>query len=124
MPPRESGGYTDVQIAFWRGLTDQRVANLWEVADLIGDMNHDSREFLRSIGAPENKALLKFFREARPETLEFLSSARANEIEKLRDGIQYVVATQLLGRFGRWGLLLHSAPPSAFYNVGQGVGIL
>ena len=38
---------TDVQEAFWIGMTDQRVANLWEAAEFIADMSPDAKEWLR-----------------------------------------------------------------------------
>ena len=38
---------TDVQKAFWKGLTDQRVANMWDAADFIHDLSPEAREFLR-----------------------------------------------------------------------------
>jgi len=37
---------TDVQEAFWKGLTDQRVANMWDAADFIHDLSPAAREFL------------------------------------------------------------------------------
>lgn len=38
---------TDVQREFWKGLTDQRVANIWDAADFIADLSPEAREFLR-----------------------------------------------------------------------------
>lgn len=38
---------TDVQKAFWKGLTDQRVANMWAAADDWADMSPEAKEFLR-----------------------------------------------------------------------------
>jgi len=38
---------TDVQRAFWVGLTDQRIANIWESADFISELSPDAKEFLR-----------------------------------------------------------------------------
>jgi hypothetical protein len=40
-------GATDVQQAFWKGLTDQRVANMWDAADFIADLSPEARDFLR-----------------------------------------------------------------------------
>ena len=40
-------GLTDVQRAFWVGMTDQRVANMWEAAEFIADMSPDAKEWLR-----------------------------------------------------------------------------
>lgn len=41
-------GASDVQVAFWKGLTDQRVANMWDAADFIGDLSPEARSFLRT----------------------------------------------------------------------------
>ena len=38
---------TDVQRAFLKGMTDQRVANMWDAADFIADLSPDTKEFLR-----------------------------------------------------------------------------
>lgn len=38
---------TDVQREFWKGMTDQRVANMWEAADFIHDLSPEAKEFLR-----------------------------------------------------------------------------
>ena len=38
---------TDVQKAFLNGMTDQRVANMWDAADFIADLSPDTKEFLR-----------------------------------------------------------------------------
>jgi hypothetical protein len=43
----KTGPVTDVQQAFWKGLTDQRVANMWDAADFIHDLSPEAREFLR-----------------------------------------------------------------------------
>jgi hypothetical protein len=38
---------TDVQRAFWVGMTDQRVANMWEAAEFIADLSPEAKDFLR-----------------------------------------------------------------------------
>jgi len=43
----DSEEMTDVQHAFWVGMTDQRVANMWEAAEFIADMSPEAKEFLR-----------------------------------------------------------------------------
>jgi|GEM_PF-4896315 hypothetical protein len=40
-------GLTDVQRAFWVGMTDQRVANMWEAAEFIADLSPDAKGWLR-----------------------------------------------------------------------------
>jgi hypothetical protein len=42
-PPPEA---TAAQVAFWKGMTDQRVANMWDAADFIADLSPEAREFL------------------------------------------------------------------------------
>ncbi|MBV5268992.1 MAG: hypothetical protein JZU55_02575 [Afipia sp.] len=44
IPPDDA---TDVQKAFWKGLTDQRVANMWAAADDWADLSPEAKEFLR-----------------------------------------------------------------------------
>jgi hypothetical protein len=43
---------TEPQRVLLTTLTDQRVANLINLADVIGDMNVDGLEFLRRLGDP------------------------------------------------------------------------
>ncbi|MCK1693750.1 hypothetical protein [Bradyrhizobium sp. 144] len=78
---------TEAQWAALVALTDDRCKGLLEAIDFIQDMPDETRQFLR---------------DAQPETVKFLRGARKEEIEKLQEGIQLVVATQLLGRVGRW----------------------
>ncbi len=49
-PPQgksEPKGMTDVQKAFMEGMTDQRVANMWEAADFIYDLSPEAKDWLR-----------------------------------------------------------------------------
>lgn len=78
---------TEAQWAALVALTDERCKGLLEAIDLVRDLPDETRDFLRS---------------AKPETVTFLREARPEEIAKLQEGIQLVVATQLLGRVGRW----------------------
>lgn len=78
---------TEAQWAVLVALTDERCKGLLEAIDFIRDLPDETRQFLR---------------DAQPETVKFLRGARKEEIEKLQEGIQLVVATQLLGRVGRW----------------------
>lgn len=91
---------TEPQRVLLTTLTDQRVANLINLADVIGDMNVDGLEFLRRLGDPRFAALTNFLSHAKPETLVFLTEARPEEVANLEEGIRLVVALQLLGRVG------------------------
>jgi hypothetical protein len=81
---------TDVQEAFWKGLTDQRVARMWAVADDWDDLSHEAKEFLRS---------------AKPETLTFLKDAREAEIKELENGIELVRSFKTTGRVLKWAII-------------------
>lgn len=96
---------TDPQRVLLTTLTDQRVANLLNLADVIGDMNADGLEFLRRLGDPRFEALTNFLSHAKPETLVFLTEARPEEVANLEEGIRLVVALQLLGRVGKWSIV-------------------
>jgi hypothetical protein len=93
---------TDAQFIALQMLTEQRGANLIQLADLIGDMNPDGLEFLRRLGDPRFEPMTDFFTQAEPETFKFLTKVRPEEIETLKEGIRLVVAIQLLGRVGKW----------------------
>lgn len=43
-PPDDA---TAAQVAFWKGMTDQRVANMWDAADFIADLTPAARDWLR-----------------------------------------------------------------------------
>jgi hypothetical protein len=94
---------TDGQLYALTMLSEQRGARLIQTADLIGDMNADGLEFMRRLGDPRFEPLTRFLANAKPETLTFLTEARADEIKNLQEGIRLVVALQLLGRIGKWG---------------------
>ncbi|UFS77236.1 hypothetical protein LPB73_07620 [Tardiphaga sp. 37S4] len=94
---------TEPQRVLLTMLTDQRVANLLNLSDIIGDMNADGLEFLRRLGDPRFEALTNFLSHAKPETLTFLTEARPEEVANLQEGIRLVVALQLLGRISKWG---------------------
>ncbi|SNS35728.1 hypothetical protein SAMN05216374_0959 [Tardiphaga sp. OK246] len=94
---------TEPQRVLLTTLTDQRVANLLSLADIIGDMNADGLEFLRRLGDPRFEALTNFLSHTKPETLTFLTEARPEEVANLQEGIRLVVALQLLGRISKWG---------------------
>ena len=47
MPHSKPDGLTDVQAAFIAGLTDQRVANIWLVADDWADLSPEAKAWLR-----------------------------------------------------------------------------
>ncbi|MFC0243698.1 hypothetical protein [Rhodopseudomonas telluris] len=81
--PHPFENLTDVQRAFLVGLTDQRVANLWQAADDWHDLRPQAKELLRN---------------ARPETLEWLERASEQDIELLRYSISFIAASRLLGK--------------------------
>jgi hypothetical protein len=96
---------TEPQRVLLATLTDQRVANLLNLSDIIGDMNSDGLEFLRRLGDPRFEPLTNFLSHAKPETLVFLTEARPEEVANLQEGIRLVVAIQLLGRVGKWSVV-------------------
>jgi hypothetical protein len=103
---------TEAQHAALVKLTDARALHLFELADLIGDMNADGLEFLRRLGDPDHSELTKFLSKADKSTFEFLASVRPEEVEKLKDGVRLAVATQTVAdagkaafRVGRWLIL-------------------
>ncbi len=53
MPEHFPDDLTDVQKAFFVGLTDQRAANLWAAADDWADLSPEAKEWLR--GADKKK---------------------------------------------------------------------
>jgi hypothetical protein len=58
---------TDIQHAFWNGMTDQRVANMWDAAELIADMSPEAKEFLRRADKKKIEEL--------ESTLQFITNA-------------------------------------------------
>lgn len=76
-------GLTDVQEAFFVGLTDQRVANMWAVADDWADLKPEAKELLHN---------------AEPETLKWLERASKEDIEQLKYSIKFMNASKVLGR--------------------------
>lgn len=95
-------GFTPAQRAFFKMLTDQRVANIIATSDLLGDFDAETLYLLRLIGSPEGKHLRKFFLEARPETLEFLVSLRKKEVEDIDKAITTAVAVQRTLSIVKW----------------------
>lgn len=68
MPERlRTDDLTDVQIAFLKGMTDQRAANVWAVADDWADLSSDAKEWLR--GADKKKI------EQLNSTIDFMNAA-------------------------------------------------
>ena len=82
----ESEDRSAAQKAFWYGMTEQRVANMWDAADFIADLSPEGREFLRS---------------ADKKTLAFLQGLRAEEIDQLKSGISAYGAFMTTGRILR-----------------------
>lgn len=80
---------TEAQKTFMVGLTSQRIANIWEAADYIGDLSKESKDLLRNA----DKATLRWLERARPE-----------EIEQLQRSIKVMEASKLLTKV-LWFLL-------------------
>lgn len=59
---------TPVQEAFWVGLTDQRVANLWSVADDWADLSLEAKTWLRRADKEQIEKL--------NSTIEFMSASK------------------------------------------------
>jgi hypothetical protein len=104
---------TEAQHAALVKLTDARALHLFELADVIGDMNADGLEFLRRLGDPDHAALTRFLGRADKSTFEFLAQVRPEEVEKLKDAVRLAVATQTVAaagksafRVGRWLILI------------------
>lgn len=97
----------DDSVVQWRlkMMTTQRFANLMEVADLLGDMEMDGLEVLRKLGHADSKNLRRFLREGKPETFEFLASARKEEILELQNGIELVRSFKMTGRVLKWAII-------------------
>ena len=80
---------TDVQRAFWIGLTDQRVADIWDAAGFIADLSPEARDLLRNA----DKSTMKFLERARPE-----------EISQLQRSIKLMEASKMITKV-LWFLL-------------------
>jgi hypothetical protein len=74
---------TDVQKAFWIGLTDQRIANIWEASDYIAELPQEAKDLLRN---------------ADKKTLRWLERASPEDIDQLQYSIKFMEASKLLGR--------------------------
>lgn len=92
---------SDVQEAFWVGLTDQRVANLWDAADLLADMPEHSRKLLLDV----KKGPVEFLLNADPSTIAFLRKASEDQIDNLNDGLKLIVSLRLVARIVKAGLI-------------------
>jgi hypothetical protein len=75
---------TAAQKAFWIGMTDQRVANMWEAADDWADLKPEAKDLLRN---------------AEPTTLRWLERASEDDIKQLQYSVKFLEASRLLGRF-------------------------
>jgi hypothetical protein len=91
---------TDVQKAFWTGLTDQRIANIWEAADYIADLPQEAKDLLRNA----DKKALKWLERASPEDIDQLQySIKVMEATKLLWKIVwFVLAGALLTMLNVW----------------------
>lgn len=103
MPPRgifDPDEMSDVQKAFWMGLTDQRVANIWEASDYIADLPQEAKDLLRNA----DKSALKWLERASPEDIAQLQySIKVMEASKLLAKIfWFLVAGALVTLLGVW----------------------
>ncbi len=96
---------TPPQRAFFRILTDQRVANMVAAGDLVGDMDADGVQLIRALGTDEYRALRQFMWRCKPEVLEFLYEMRKQEIEELEAAIETYLAFKRTGRVMKWGAI-------------------
>lgn len=71
-------------------LTERNTVEILELITLFERMSPECRQFLER---------------AEPTTLKWLSTARADEINQLKEGLNLVRATRTLGRFSKWALL-------------------
>jgi hypothetical protein len=107
MSPERVGpdGLTEPQRALAKWLTDQRVANLMQMADIIGDLDADAVQFLRILGHPSYESLRKFLLQAKPETFAFLTDLRKSEVEDIEEAIETARSLRRTGRVMKWGLV-------------------
>ena len=98
---------------FLETLTDERVVQITEAADLIRDLQPGAREFLEQTDAATLKALkgvilrpelVKFLNNAEPVTINFLSGMRDEEVGDLKNGVAYARAFRLSGRFLKFSI--------------------
>jgi len=96
MPPKgifDPDEMTDVQKAFWIGLTDQRVADIWDAAGFISDLKPEARDLLRNA----DKSTLKFLERARPEEINQLQrSIKLMDAAKLWTKVLWFLLTGAL----------------------------
>ena len=108
---------TSPQKVFLKAMTDQRVANLFLVADVFGDMGPDGLTFMRAMGDPEYKRLREFLLRARPETLKFLTDLRTNEVADIEEAIETARSLKRTGRVMKWGTVTMAAAFLGFLAV-------
>jgi len=108
---QEGEGLTRTQEIFWQSLTDQRIANIFLIADVIGDAQSDGLAFLRVLGSnsEEHRALRRFLLQAKPETLRFLTELREKEVDDIEEAIETARSIRRTGRVMRWGAVTAAA---------------
>ena len=91
---------SDVQKAFWMGLTDQRIANIWEASDYIADLPQEAKDLLRNA----DKSALKWLERASPEDIAQLQySIKVMEASKLLAKIfWFLIAGAVMTLLGAW----------------------
>jgi hypothetical protein len=103
MPPKgifDPDEMTDVQKAFWIGLTDQRIANIWEASDYIAELPREAKDLLRNA----DKSALKWLERASPDDIAQLQySIKVMEATKLLAKILwFVIAGVVLTMLNAW----------------------
>lgn len=94
---------TAPQRAFFRMLTDQRVAHLVEAADLIGDMDGDMIQLVRALSHENYGETRQFLWRCKPHVLRFLYEMREQELEELQAAVETYIAFKRTGRVLKWG---------------------
>lgn len=94
---------TPPQRAFFRILTDQRIANIMAASDLLGDLDADMLQLLRALNTDEYREVRQFMWRTEPKVLRFLHQMREHELEELEAAIETYLAFKRTARIVRWG---------------------
>ena len=98
---------------FLETLTDEKVVQLTEAADLIRELPSGARDFLEQTDIETFKALrnirlrpevIKFLDNTEEDTIKFLTGMRKEEVSDLKNGVAYARAFRLAGRFMRFSI--------------------
>lgn len=100
---------SEPQRIFLTSLTDERIRHLASAAEFFSEIDDDVISIAHAFGKPEWKELRKFFWQCKPETLEFLSDLREEELDELRGSIETYIAIKRTMRVIRWAAATLSA---------------